>query len=140
MKIKTVVISALVTLFASSAFAGQSNDAPVEINSEEMFAMGNMKSARFSDNDFEFIGCGTRTTVIDETESFEWGFCQAGLTEDGEGNAFCFTQNADLITQIKSLASYSFITFRWDENGDCTNVGSSTQSFYIPNKKDLQKK
>jgi len=69
-----------------------------------------------------------------QTQRFLVGFCQAQVVE-GE-SVICFAyDNPELVDQIKSLASFSFITFRWDDEGNCTYIGSSTQSQYIPSKK-----
>jgi len=134
MYIKKALISAAIALTSSFALAGQSNDVPVEIDLEGFSALGNMKTARFSDNDNEFIGCGTRTFAFGDGTSFNFGFCQAGIEEGASIN--CGTEDLSLISQINAISDYSFITFRWDDLGNCTYVGSSTQSFYIPGKKD----
>ena len=133
MKLKTLIIAAALT-FSASVMAGKSIDSNVEIDMELMSAMGNMKTARFSKNDEELIGCGTRTAINADGSVFQWGFCQASLSDEEE-NAFCFTQDANLITEINAISAFSYITFRWDENGDCTYIGHSTQSFYLPGKK-----
>ncbi len=132
---KNTIISVLLVL-SSSVFAGQVIEVPVEINFEARNAFGSMKTARFSDNEFEQIGCGTRTYGATEFgPGFSWGFCQARISE--EESVICFAYDKpDLIQQINGVDSYSFVTFRWDENGDCTFVGGSTQSQYIPSKKD----
>lgn len=124
----------MLTGFSVLALAGASIEVPVEIDMEARSAFGNMKTARFSDNEFEQIGCGTRTLgATDTSPGFTYGFCQAQLAE--EQSVICFAYDKpDLIAQINSLASFSFISFRWDEEGNCTYVGSSTQSQYIPSK------
>ena len=67
--------------------------------------------------------------------------------EDADGErAFCnvfddgTAGDTALLDQIDNFASFSFITFSWDEiaNPDgsttniCNRVGHSTQSFYVP--------
>ncbi len=37
---------------------------------------------------------------------------------------------------VNALNDFSYIVFRWIANGDCTSVGNSTQSIYLPNLKD----
>lgn len=130
MKFKILLIM-LVALTSGSTMAGVVNDFNVTIDLTERTAMGNMKTARFSADAEEFIDCGTRTARNPDGTIFYWSFCQAGLSTSEE-NAFCFTQDIELINQIRSMSTYSFVTFRWDESGECTYVGQSTQSFYIP--------
>ena len=38
----------------------------------------------------------------------------------------------DLLDAIKATADFSFVTFSWNEAGQCIRIGFSTQSFYIP--------
>jgi hypothetical protein len=78
----------------------------------------------------EFIGCGIRL-ITAGTDTFEFGFCQAADSDDV--NIFCSTQNADLLVAISSTSAFAFVAFAFDENGECTRIGFSTQSFYLPN-------
>ena len=132
---KLLIAGLVLSLCSALSFAGAAIDVPVEIDMDNKFAMGNMKTARFSENEFEQIGCGTRTVGATDTDpGFTWGFCQAALVE-GE-SVICFAYDKpDLVDQIKALDTFSFVTFRWDDEGNCTYVGSSTQSQYIPSKK-----
>ena len=131
MKARYVLISAILAIFSSIAVAGLVQPAPILIDEANRFAQGDMWTARTADNDVEFIGCGTR--VIDDGAggTFLFGFCQAGDADEVE--AFCSTFNQDLLDAMKSTSDFSFITFSWDENFDCTRIGFSTQSFYLPN-------
>lgn len=136
MKIKALFI----TLFASAAInAGTSTDVPVTIDTEARTASGNMLTARFSENEFESIGCGVREFAnTDGSFNFSWGFCQARLEEDA--NVVCSTQNPQLLDKMAAINDFSFVTFRWDENNECEYVGFSTQSQYIPEFKDKKDK
>ena len=129
MKIRYLLSIAALTLLAGVASAGFVQPVVVTVDLTNMFALGDQVTARTSKNDVEFIGCGIR--VIDDGASlFSFGFCQAG---DSEGVQFtCFTQNADLLDAMKAISAYAFITFGWDGNGDCTRIGFSTQSLYLP--------
>jgi len=122
----------LIALFAlvlsTSAFAGYKQPYPVAIDLENSLAMGDMVSARYGEGR-TFIGCGTRAYTVEDGDSFGYGFCQAGTTEDDV--VVCNTFDPELIEQMRSLASQSFIAFRWNEAGECTYVGTSTQSFYL---------
>jgi len=122
----------LIALFAlvlsTSAFAGYKQPYPVAVDHDTKFALGDMVSARYGEGR-TFIGCGTRSRLDENGNTFDWGFCQAGTTEDDV--AVCNTTNPAFIDAIRSLATQSFISFSWDEDNNCTYVGTSTQSFYL---------
>ncbi|TQV76806.1 hypothetical protein FLL45_02285 [Aliikangiella marina] len=139
MKIKSILVVFLGTLMSGSVLAGLTQPAEVTIDTENRLATGDMNTARRSDNEFAFIGCGVRVISVSETEVINFGFCQAGIGEAEEERITCFTQNAQLLDGIKSIADYSYVTFSWDENGDCTRIGNSTQSFYLPKVKVKKK-
>ena len=119
--------------YAGFSFVGQFG---VEINSDDQWARGITTTARFSDDPEEHIGCGVRHTLIDGVLD-SWGFCQASISPDIYVN--CIALNAELIDKIAGLNSFSFVEFNWDENGECTHFGFSTQSGHIPGKEDMKK-
>ncbi len=129
MKIYRITFSMLLTLFAVSANAGKVQPAEIIIDTTNRTAGGDMVTARFSSNDTEFIGCGSRTYDLPDG-TFYFGFCQA---EDADGTtAFCNTDSPVLIQAIGQLSDFAYVTFSWNEDGTCNRVGSSTQSFYLP--------
>lgn len=130
MKIRKTATAIATMLISSLAFSGAVVDAPVDVDLDNRFAFGVMSSARFSDNDVEFIGCGVRHIDDGAGGIFVFGFCQA--TDADEEVLFCSTERLDLLEAIRSIADFSFITFAADENGQCIRIGNSTQSFYIP--------
>lgn len=133
MKIKTYLSTIVLMLYSAIAAAGLVFDNPVQIidtGNGTFSVFGNMTSARLSDNDVEYIGCGTRTTDVGGGNIAEFGFCQA--RDSAEVRAFCFTFNAAFIQTIKSISDYSFLLFNINDVGECMSVGVSTQSFYIP--------
>jgi hypothetical protein len=121
--------------------AGFTQPAPVIIEVAEDglsgAAFGDMLSARDSENEFEFIGCGVRAFATTADTAIYQGFCQARLV-DGE-TFTCFTNNKALLDGIQSIADNSFVTFSWTDDGTgartCNRIGSSTQSFYLPKSK-----
>ena len=118
---------------AGAAYAGLIQPAPVTIDLDNRIASGDMLTARVSKNDFELIGCGIRQIDNGVNPPFSFGFCQA--TDSDEQIAFCSTLNDNLLDVMKASSAYSFVTFSWNENDECTRIGFSTQSFYLPNKK-----
>ena len=131
MKLKYPLLITVLTLLATVASAGLKQPTPVEVDLANMFAIGDQVTARIAPNDLDFIGCGFRVFDI----PFSFGFCQA--TDSEENAILCITENADLIDAIKATSAYAFITFSWKDDGfggsECIRVGSSTQSFYLPN-------
>jgi hypothetical protein len=131
---KTLSFSMLVALVlaSSAALAGFTQPAPVAVDLTERLATGDMATSRYTKGQ-TFIGCGVRT-VVTAGGVVTFGFCQAG---DAEGDEItCFTENAELLDVMKATGDFSFIVFAWteDEEGgaECTRIGFSTQSFYLP--------
>lgn len=129
-KLKTVIIAAGAAFAATGALAGKVQPVPVQVDTTTLFAMGDMVTARYSAFENEFIGCGVRKFDDGAGGATAFGFCQA---EDRKGNSgFCNTSNEDLLDAIEASADYGFITFSWNEDGECTRIGFSNQSQYLP--------
>ena len=130
MKNKLNLLVALSALLSAMAFAGATNPLGVTVDLDERQAEGDMWAARSAKNDVELIGCGVNYFDDGLGGVFVFGFCQA--QDANEVYAVCFTQNPSLIEAIHSITDFSFIRFNWDENDDCTRIGNSTQSLYLP--------
>ena len=131
MKILTFVFACALALMSGSALAGATNPLNVTVDLDERQAEGDMAAARFAKNDVELIGCGVNYFSDGVGGVFVFGFCQA--QDADEVYAVCFTQDPGLVEAIQSISDFSFIRFNWDENDDCTRIGTSTQSLYLPN-------
>jgi len=135
MKSRYLIITATLALFSSIAVAGFTQPIPVEIDFANKVVIGDMWTARTADNEFEFIGCGFRKFDDGEGNKFEFGFCQA--TDADENFILCLTENPNLLETLRAASDFSFITFSWTgddpEAAECTRIGFSTQSFYLPN-------
>lgn len=117
------------------ALSGTSGDFPIEVidgDDGSGQAFGSLTSARYSDNDIELIGCG-----IFNPPGARLGFCQARTANDDY--RLCTTTDPVLMSTLSVLSSSSYINFRWDANGECTNIGISTQSSYLPENNDATK-
>ena len=130
MKIKYLLSIAALTLLVGGASAGVVQPAAVLIDVTNMFAMGDQVTARTSKNKFEFIGCGIRVFDDGIVAPFSFGFCQASISENG--TIVCITTSPDLLDAMKATSAYAFIDFEWNASLDCTKIGFSTQSFYLP--------
>lgn len=143
MQAKCMIVAIFMAFFSTLAMAGYTQPAPVDVTvhddgSGSGFAGGDMVSARFSDGDTVFIGCGMRIFDDGFGGHFEYGFCQA---EDADGErGFCATQNPEIVEAMKHSSDYSYLLFEWNDDGECIYVGSSTQSFYLPELTDKVKK
>lgn len=137
MQIRNLFILLALLLLSVTVYAGFTQPAPVTIEYYEGgggIASGDMNSARYSENDFEFIGCGIRAFDDNAGGVYDWGFCQASLEE--EVTVICFViDNPELMEGINILSDSSYISFSWDDDGagnlTCNRVGASTQSFYL---------
>lgn len=131
MKIKTLVVTVALTLLAAAASAGFQQPAPVTIDMDLRIAEGDQTTARIAKDDVTMIGCGYRVFDDGLGAAFEFGFCQA--RDADEVDIICNTFNPALIDAMKGTGEFGFLTFSWNENGECTRVGASKQSFYLPN-------
>ena len=129
MKIRNLLIFAILALASSFAVAGSVQPQVVLIDEVGMYAQGDMWTARSADNDLELIGCGIRKYDDYAGGALETGFCQA---QDASGiHIVCTTINEELMDGMPT-GQYGFITFSWNEDFECIRIGSSNQSFYLP--------
>jgi hypothetical protein len=131
MKMQHMLSAITLSLVTSVAWAGLARPVPVEIDFTARFARGDMSTARNSANPFEFIGCGVRN----RNGGPNFAFCQAGIGEAEGQYLTCYTFDPLLIDAIKSIGDFSYIQFDWDVDFNCTHIGISTQSFYLPDLK-----
>lgn len=130
MKTKILIAGLGAALLSSAAVAGFVQPQPVDVDLTNRGALGDMVTARYSKNDVDFIGCGIRKISDGAGGIIDFGFCQA--QDADEESITCFTQDAGLLDAISSSTDASFITFSWDEDDQCTRIGFSNQSFYLP--------
>ncbi|MDJ0938176.1 MAG: hypothetical protein QNJ00_00300 [Woeseiaceae bacterium] len=124
-----IMVATAIALLSTAAYAGQKTPFPVDVDLVNLTASGDMLTAANARNDNEFIGCGSRSISDGAGGVFRFGFCQA---EDADGErAFCNTSDAGLLDEIRTVSDFSFVTFSYNEDGECTRIGFSTQSFYI---------
>ena len=138
MDIKKIILAFALTFASTTLYAGFIQPAPVEIDFENRFAGGDMWTARTSDNENSLIGCGSRQIMSGE-EIISFAFCQARVEEGEDGGIICNTFDPVLVAAINAIADYSYVTFSWNEDNECTRIGFSTQSFYLPNHKVKKK-
>ena len=131
-RIKLLGLAAMMLLPIGVVYAGAHSSVEVSIQLDDggnvIGAMGNEADAFNSVDSNQYIGCGGNTVT---------GFCQAhDATADADGvlnSAICFTQNTQLLDQIRSVAADSFVLFTMDPTtGECTNIKVSHNSFYRP--------
>lgn len=130
MKVKYLTGFIAMLLVSTSVYAGMVNPQAVEVDLVDRSAKGDMSTARFSDNEIEYIGCGTTVFLNPDGSTYKFGFCQAKTADDVVG--FCNSDNEGMVDQMGGASDYSYVSFNWDVDGLCTRVKFSTQSFYIP--------
>jgi hypothetical protein len=129
-----LALGLMVLVLSPPALAGYTQPAAVTVDLEQNIAAGDMATARYAKGQVAFIGCGLRSFEDGEGGTITFGFCQAS---DANGvAAACFTENPELLKVMAASDDFSWISFGWvgddDEDGTCTRIGSSTQSFYLP--------
>lgn len=129
MKRFLTLITSLAVLLPALASAGAAQAVPVTIDLDNRTASGDQWTARSSKNDFELIGCGV-TQYDDGVDTFTFGFCQASNANDEY--AACLTTSPALLETMRATSAFAYISFDWNDDGDCTRVRYSTQSFYLP--------
>ena len=137
MRVIYLVLTIAMLLVSGLVFAGYLQPAPVLVafNPDGSGdAQGDMVTARFSDSALELIGCGVRYFDDGAGGSTEFGFCQARMDDGSEEGlrGFCNTTNSGLLDAMKATSDFSFVTFSWNAQSECTRIGFSTQSFYLP--------
>ncbi len=133
MKLKSKILAAgvAVALMSTAAIAGYKQPAPVDVDLVNRTALGDMVSAQQAKDEVTYIGCGIRKIQTGAGVA-STGFCQA---RDADEEQFtCFTQDPELLAATATTGDFSFITFAWNEDGECTYIGVSTQSFYLTEK------
>lgn len=133
MRMKRLMAIGVLVLGSSAAMAGLVNEFPVTVNLNpdgSGSAAGSITTARFSKDLVQYIGCGIRRFDDGAGGVFVFGFCQASTATEVVG--FCDSENPALLASIGDQDDFSFITFGWDAAGECTSIGNSTQSFYLP--------
>lgn len=131
--LRKAIFAGSLVLLSAAAVAGLSQPAPVFVELALKVAGGDMLTAATDKAENVFIGCGTRNYDDGNGSIFTFGFCQA---EDAEGEIItCITENPDLVQAVRAISDFSYIEFRWEDDGNggssCTSIGISTQSFYI---------
>ena len=132
---RKLVLAIALAAFATAADAGFTQPAEVDVDLTNGLAQGDQVSARYTPDLVQYIGCGTRRFKLAAGGYFDSGFCQA---RDAANEQFtCTTTDSGLLEAIHSSGDYGFITFSWDvATGECTRIGFSNQSFYLPKKLD----
>jgi len=130
MKIVQLTTLTVLALVSSISFAGAALKIQVEIDEVDKYAHGSQWAARTARNDVEKIGCGVTGVADGQGGGFGIGFCQA--TDADELTVVCQTEDEYLLDVIKAVGAYSYIRFSWDDDGLCTMIKTSSQSWYLP--------
>jgi hypothetical protein len=146
-KRNVLLIGAGLALASTVAIAGFTQPAEVDIIKTPGVGgsgSGDQTTARYNSDPDVFIGCGMRRTVNSVGVLTYFGFCQG--KDAADDTVTCFTTNPALVDAIHSSGDFGFITFAFKElplgpgetepSYECTRIGFSNQSFYLPKKLD----
>lgn len=119
---RAMIAAAAAGLLAStSAPAGMIQDQAVTIDDADHSATGSLGFVHNSSDRVQYIGCRLGFNL--------GGRCfarnTAGVTQA------CFTRDPEIMATIGALNGDSYLTFKWDQNGACTAVYVSIESFSV---------
>ncbi|NTX01472.1 hypothetical protein [Myxococcus sp. CA040A] len=119
------IIALGVVLSSGLAVAGEKHDRFVYIDTQNRTAHAGMGSTRNSADFVQYIVC----QVIANASGIS-GSCAARAAAGTY--VTCQTTNQYMLEVIKSISDSSFVGFKWDENGGCTEVFVNHGSSYVP--------
>jgi hypothetical protein len=126
--LSAIVGFALVGLCASPSYAGTKDPAPVNIvkNTDKTgLAQGSVGGARNSPDNVQAIGCDLSSSG-DTPNLYCFAIDVAGTF------ANCVTNNVNLIDLAMGMTSDSYIGFRWNALGQCTQIFTRNESLLPP--------
>jgi hypothetical protein len=119
---RAAIAAAAVGLLASTAaFAGHLSGQSVVISDGQRLANGDLGFVHNSSDRVQYIGCQLGTG---------FGYCYA-MNKAGI-NRTCFTFDPAMISTLRSLKSDSYLVFKWNDSGACTNVSVLNGSHAAP--------
>jgi hypothetical protein len=110
---------------AGTALGGVQFFQPVDVNLSSGYARGAMGDARNGPDSVQFIGCYNVGMV-----GLSIVACEA-QTATGVYKS-CSTTDANMVASARSISVGSYIFFRWDASGACTNVQVTNYSTMRP--------
>jgi len=114
-RISTIVTATAATLMLASAFAamaGSQASLAVSISDPNQTAQGSLTAARYSADDVQFISCANSANTFANCIAKN----AAGVTRS------CVTSDPALIAVISSIGPESYVSFRWNDEGQCASV------------------
>jgi hypothetical protein len=117
-----VIAPALAGLLVSTlVLAGFKAAQDVVISDSSQFANGMLGYVRNTSDTTQYVGCEAFGTS---------GYCFA-LNSAGTYRT-CVTSDSNLVANIRSLNSDSYLLFYWNSNGQCTDVVVQNSSYTPP--------
>lgn len=133
-----LIISMMLFMMATLAYAGDVLQPQVNISVQpdgSGQAEGSVSAARFSGDDTQFIACSVRAFATGATSAESIVWCRA--TDAQGAQAYCYTENPALAAGLYATNAFSYVLFRWNAAGECIYMGSSIDSKYMPDFRDL---
>ena len=122
MKIKHRFTAIATSIVALNVYAGAiSTPSDVILYSDSRLAQGTMIGARYSSDSLQYIGC-----AVNAYGGFQNGSCS--IRDRSGVYAYCYSSDASLIHNMRSIQPHSYIVFSWNESGQCQHVYVNTVS------------
>jgi hypothetical protein len=126
---RTIILASLLltTATTSLALAGRKIPWPVTVDLAAHHAWGSLASTRNSPDSTSMLGCGVHYDYVNKKNNVN---CAA---VDAKGNsAQCATQQPELVQIALGINGDSFLGFRWDDQGTCTDIEVVNASYLEP--------
>jgi len=127
---KFIWIGLCITGIVPVTEAGSRREAsPVFINDVTHTASGSLGGPiRTAHN---YIGCELYGRN-DSAACYAYGEAFDGITTERDGERFCWTSNPEHLAVIRSMQDDSMLTFRWNDDADCTHITVISNSQEAP--------
>ena len=111
-----------------AAVAGLKIPIEVKVLNHISFASGAVGTARNSRDSMQDIGCGIMSNV---NHPYTTGTCWA-FDADGNIGQCSYFNRPDLDKAVASISNDSYIQFKWEDSGQCTQINVANGSLYEP--------
>lgn len=123
--VKRIVAACAVLGVTGVAHAGQKYSFEVVVDTAEKEAAGAYGDTRNSSDSRQFIGC---TAFL--RSDFTYMHCEA--TDSNGVHAVCVSYDPRMLNMVLGIGTNSYIYFRWDDSGMCTQMEVAKYSIYAP--------
>ena len=133
-QIRSYIAAILASLaLAAPAFAGQTSDVTVTVNTSTRTASGSIGTARANKTNPQDIGCSIWLMPNPDNTQMSATYITCTATNSAGTSVYCIGGvEGPSISVIDSLSDDSYLKFTWDANGNCTSFEVRNYSYYRP--------